>query len=137
MQPNALLTWQNFIIVKSGCYSGLGSQVPFGVFKVLWCFLVLLELMLLLEELEEREPLTPSQKMNLLRTAMHLVSFCTSWRLLGEFLFMIVDIFSGSESIPRWETIYQSSFLEARSNIHFSEFNFMLSFLRLSKVSAR
>jgi hypothetical protein len=57
MQPNALLTWQNFIIVKSGCYSGLGSQVPFGVFKVLWCFLVLLELMLLLEELEEREPL--------------------------------------------------------------------------------
>jgi hypothetical protein len=27
MQPNALLTWQNFIITKSGCYTVYSVQV--------------------------------------------------------------------------------------------------------------
>jgi hypothetical protein len=37
---------------------------------------------------------------------------------------------------PRWETIYPSNFPEGTSNVHFSGFNFMLNFLRLSKVYA-
>jgi hypothetical protein len=75
--------------------------------------------------------------MNLLRAAMPRVNFCTLWRLSGDFIVMIVDTFSWLGSIPCWETIYPSSFHEGTPNVHFSGFNFMLIFLRLSKVPAR
>jgi hypothetical protein len=75
--------------------------------------------------------------MNLLKIAMHHVNFWTSWRLLGEFIVVIADTFSRLGSIPRWETIYPSSFLKGTPNVHFSGFNFILNFLRLSKVYAR
>jgi hypothetical protein len=52
----------------------------------------------------------PSLEVNLLRTIMHPVSFCTSWRLSGGFIFMVTYIFSELRSNPRWETIYPSSF---------------------------
>jgi hypothetical protein len=55
----------------------------------------------------------PSRKMNLLKVAMHPVNFCTSWRLLGGFIFVIGDTFSRLGSIPRRETIYPSNFLRA------------------------
>jgi hypothetical protein len=49
--------------------------------------------------------------MYLLKVAIHLVNFWTSWRLSGGFILVIVDTFSGLGSIPRWETIYPSNFL--------------------------
>jgi hypothetical protein len=77
-----------------------------------------------------------SLEMNLLRAAIQPVSFCISWRLSGGFIFMIADIFYRLGSIPRWETIYPSNFPEGTPNVHFSGFNFMQNFLRLSKVSS-
>jgi hypothetical protein len=78
-----------------------------------------------------------SHEMNLLKATMHPVNFCTSWRLSVSFILVIVDTFSGLGSIPRWETIYPSNFIEGTPNVHFLGFNFILNFLRLAKVSAR
>jgi hypothetical protein len=79
----------------------------------------------------------PSREMNLLKAAMHPMNFWTSWRLWGGFILVIADTFSRLGSIPEWETIYQSNFPEGTPNVHLSGFNFILSFLRLSKVSVR
>jgi hypothetical protein len=38
--------------------------------------------------------------MYLLKVAIHLVNFWTSWRLSGGFILVIVDTFSGLGSIP-------------------------------------
>jgi hypothetical protein len=65
-----------------------------------------------LRSLKKESPLMPSLEMNLLKAVMHPMSFCTSWRHLGGFIFMIANIFSGLGSIPRWETIYPTNFLE-------------------------
>jgi hypothetical protein len=78
----------------------------------------------------------PCCEINLLKEAMHLVNFCTSWRLLGGFILVIADTFSGLESIPRQETIYPSNFPEGTPKVHFSVFSFILYFLRLLKVFA-
>jgi hypothetical protein len=56
-------------------------------------------------------------EMNLLRAVMHLVNFCMSWRLSGGFMFVIANNFAGLGSIPRWEIIYPSSFLEGTPNV--------------------
>jgi hypothetical protein len=91
--------------------SGQGSQVPFEFLESLLCLLGLLKFVLLLEQLEEREPpLTTSLELNLLRAAMHPRSFCTSCRLSDGLIFMVADIFFGLGSILWWETIYPSSF---------------------------
>jgi hypothetical protein len=45
--------------------------------------------------------------------------------------------FFGLGSIPQWETIYPSNFLEGTLNVLFSGFNFILNFLMLLKVSSR
>jgi hypothetical protein len=79
----------------------------------------------------------PSHEINLLKEAMHPVNFYTSWRLSSGFILVIANTFSGLGSIPQWETTYPSTFLEGTLNVHFSGFNFILNFLRLSKVSAR
>jgi hypothetical protein len=68
---------------------------------------------------------------------MHPINFCTSLRLLGSFILVIADTFSGLGSIPWRESIYPSNFFEGTPNVHFSEFNFILNYLRLSKVFAR
>jgi hypothetical protein len=52
----------------------------------------------------------PSHEMNPFKAAMHPISFCTSWRLSGGFILVIVDTFFGLGSILRWETIYLSNF---------------------------
>jgi hypothetical protein len=82
-------------------------------------------------------PLTPSHEIILLRSAMHPVNFCVSWRLSSGAIFVIADTFSGLGSIPRQETIYPSYFPKGTPNVQFLGFNFILNFLRLSKVSAR
>jgi hypothetical protein len=79
----------------------------------------------------------PSHEINMLKVSMHPVNFCTSCRLSGGFILVIADTFSGLGSIPRWETIYPSNFLEGMPNVHFSGFSFILNFLRLLMVSAR
>jgi hypothetical protein len=53
-----------------------------------------------------------SCKMNLLKVAMHPINFSTSWRLSESFILVIADTVSRLGSIPRWETIHPSSFLE-------------------------
>jgi hypothetical protein len=37
----------------------------------------------------------PSHEMNLLKAVMHPINFWTSWRLLGGFILVIDDTFSG------------------------------------------
>jgi hypothetical protein len=69
----------------------------------------------------------PSDEINLLKAAIHPVNFYTSWRLLGGFILMIADTFSGLGSVPRWETIYLSNFLEGIPNAHFIGFNFSIA----------
>jgi hypothetical protein len=79
----------------------------------------------------------PSREMNLLKAAIHIINFWTSWRLSGNFILVIVDTFSGLGSIPHQDTIYPSNFPEGTPNVHFLGFNIILNLLRLSKVSAR
>jgi hypothetical protein len=52
-------------------------------------------------------------------------------------MFAIANNFSSLVSILCWEIIYPISFTDGILNVHFSWFNFMLNFLRLSKVFAR
>jgi hypothetical protein len=96
-----------------------------------------LELILPFEELEERDPLTPSHDMNLLKAAIHHVNFCMSWRLSGGAIHVITDTFSALGSILRRETIYPSNFPKGLPNVHLSRFSFILNFLRMLKVYAR
>jgi hypothetical protein len=87
--------------------------------------------------LKKGSPLMPSREMNLLREAIHSVHFCTSWRLSGGAIFVIIDTFSGLGPILHRETIYPSNFPEGTPNMHFSGFSFILNFLMLSKVTTR
>jgi hypothetical protein len=73
----------------------------------------------------------------MLSVAIHPINFCTSWRLSGGAIFVIVTTFSRLGSIPRQETIYPSNFPKGMPNIHFSGFSFILNFLMLSNVSTR
>jgi hypothetical protein len=90
-----------------------------------------------IEELKKGSPLMPSHEMNLLKVALHPVNFWTSWRLSGGLILVTAKTFSRLGLIPHRETIYPSSFPKGTLNVHFSEFSFILNFLRLSKVSAR
>jgi hypothetical protein len=84
-----------------------GSQIFLQVFESLLGLLSPLELVMFLEELK---PATGSHDP---------VNFCVSWRLSSGFILVIADTFSGLWSIPRWETIYLSSFLEGTPDVHF------------------
>jgi hypothetical protein len=90
---------------------GWGSQVPFEFFKGLLHLFGPLELVFLFEELEGREPPDASLDMNLLKCAMHPINLCTSWRLLGGFIIVIADTFSGLGSIHVGNTYTQVVFL--------------------------
>jgi hypothetical protein len=50
---------------------------------------------------------------------------------------VIDDTFSRLGSIPQREIVYPSNFPDGTSNVHFLGFNFILNFLKLSKVSAK
>jgi hypothetical protein len=78
-----------------------------------------------------------SHEMNLLKAAMHLIIFWTSWRLSGGFNFVMADTLSVLGLILQRETIYLSNFPEGTPNVYFLGFSFILNFLTLSKVSAR
>jgi hypothetical protein len=75
--------------------------------------------------------------MKLLKADMHLVNFCTSWRLSDGFILVIANTFSKLGSVPRRETLYLSNFPEGTPNVHFLGFSFILNFLKLSKVYAK
>jgi hypothetical protein len=68
--------------------------------KASCAFLAHWNLSCILTSLKKGSPLTLSLEMNLLRDVMHPVSFCTSWRLSGGLIFMIVNIFFALGSIP-------------------------------------
>jgi hypothetical protein len=82
-----------------------------------------------LRSLKKGSPLMSSHEVNLLKSAMHPINFCTSWRLSNGFILVIANTFSRLGSIPQWETIYPSNFPEGTSNVHFLGFSFILNFL--------
>jgi hypothetical protein len=71
-------------------FTSLKASCASWVHKNLSCFL---------SSLKKGSPLTPSHEMNLLKVAMHLINFCTSWRLLSSFILVIADTFSALGSI--------------------------------------
>jgi hypothetical protein len=67
--------------------------------------------------------------MNLFRAAMDPVSFCTSLMHVGAFMLVMVEIFSGLASMPRWLMIKPSSLPDGTPKTHL----FGLSFQRYSR----
>jgi hypothetical protein len=62
--------------------------------KASYASLVHWNLSYFLRSLKKGSPLMPSHEMKLLKEAMHLVNFYTSWRLSGGFILVIADTFS-------------------------------------------
>jgi hypothetical protein len=56
--------------------------------------------------------------MNLFKAAMHPVSFCTSLMQVKAFILVMVEIFSGLASMPRWLMMMPSSFPEGTLKTH-------------------
>jgi hypothetical protein len=71
--------------------------------------------------------------MNLFRATMHPISFCTSLMHVGAFMLVMVEIFSGLASMPRWLMIKQSSLSDGTPKTHL----FGLSFQRYSRKDAK
>jgi hypothetical protein len=109
----------------------------FRFLKASYASLVHWNLSYFFRSLKIGSPLMPSCEMNLLMAVIHPVNFYTSWRLFWWFhvcycrhlLWVMVN--------PHRETIYLSNLSEGTPKVHFSRFNFILNFLRLSKVPAR
>ena len=91
----------------------------------------------LLRSLKKGRPLSPSRLMNLLKAAMHPVSFIGSFLLLGGFMYLMALTFMGLASMPRLLTMKPSSFPDGTPNTHLVGLNFHLNFLRFSNVSER
>jgi hypothetical protein len=91
----------------------VGGEVKYRLSssKASYTYLVHWNLSFCLRSLKEGTPLTPSLDMNLLKCAMHPVNLCTSWRLLGGFIIVIADTFSGLGSIHVGNTYTQVVFL--------------------------
>ena len=87
--------------------------------------------------LKKGRPLSPSQLMNLLKAAMHPISFIMSILLLGGFLNLMALTMVGSASMPQLLTMKPSSFPNGIPNTHLVGLSFHLNFLRFSNVSAR
>jgi hypothetical protein len=62
--------------------------------------------------------------MNLFRAAMHPVNFCTSLIHMRAFMLVMVKIFSGLASMPRWLTMKPSSLPDGTSKTHFFGLSF-------------
>jgi hypothetical protein len=56
--------------------------------------------------------------MNLFSAAMHPVSFWTSLMLVGAFILVMAEIFSGLASMPRWLMMKPSSLPEGAPKTH-------------------
>jgi hypothetical protein len=56
--------------------------------------------------------------MNLFRAAMHPVSFCMSLMQVGAFMLVLVKIFSGLASMPRWLMMKPSSLPDGTPKTH-------------------
>src|SRR6266498_3694711 len=79
----------------------------------------------------------PSQEMKWLSATMQHVSFCTSFKAIGEFIMNMSLSFSRLASMPRYDTMKSSSFPEGTPKTHFSGFNFHLKCLKFSNISDR
>ena len=87
--------------------------------------------------LKKGRPLSPSQLMNLLRAAMHPVSFIRSFLLLGGSMNLMALTLVGLVSMPQLLTMKPSSFPNGTLNTHLVGLSFHLNFLRFSNVSLR
>ena len=87
--------------------------------------------------LKKGRPVSPSQLMNLLKAAMHPVSFIRSFLLLGGFMNLMALTLVGLASIPRLLTMKPSSFSNGTPKTHLVELSFHLNLLRFSNVSER
>jgi hypothetical protein len=75
--------------------------------------------------------------MNLFRAAMHPVSFWTSLMDMGAFMLVMVEIFSGLASMPRWLMMKPSSLPEGTPKTHLFGLSFQRYSRRDAKVSSR
>src|SRR5438128_7852317 len=75
--------------------------------------------------------------MKRLSATMQPVSFCTSFKAVGEFILNMSLSFSGLALIPRYDTMKLSSFPDGTPKTHFSGFSFHLKRLRFVNVSDR
>jgi hypothetical protein len=75
--------------------------------------------------------------MNLFKASMHPVSFCTSLMQVGAFILVIVEIFSGLASMPRWLMMKPSSFPEGTPKTYLFGLSFHWYSRRDAKVSSR
>src|SRR5881394_982700 len=75
--------------------------------------------------------------MKRLSAAMQPVSFCTSFKAVGEFILNMSMSFFGFASMPRYDTMKPSNFPEGTPKTHFSGFNFHLKHLKFVNVSDR
>ena len=87
--------------------------------------------------LKKGRPLSPSRLMNLLKAAMHPVSFIRSFLLLGGFMNLMVLTLTGLALMPQLLTMKPSSFPDRTPNTHLVGLSFHLNFLRFSNVSER
>jgi hypothetical protein len=115
------------------CSRYVKLQVFMGFRATIVCGVVHWNLSCFLRRLKNGSSLMLSCGMNLLKAAMHLFNFWTSWMLSGGFILVIADTFSGLGLTPRRETIYPSNLAEGTPKVHLSGFSFILNFLRLLK----
>ena len=85
-------------------------------------------LLYFLRSLKKGRPLSPSRLMNLLKAAMHPVSFIGSFLLLGGFMYLMALTFMGLASMPRLLTMKPSSFPDGTPNTHLVRLSFHLNF---------
>src|SRR5205809_6514620 len=75
--------------------------------------------------------------MKWLSAAMQPVSFCTSFKVVGEFILNLSLSFSGLASMPQYDTMKPSNFPDGTPKTHFPGFNFHLKRLKFVNVSDR
>jgi hypothetical protein len=75
--------------------------------------------------------------MNLLRAAMHPVSFWTSLMHVGDFMLVMAEIFSGLASMPRWLMMKPSSLPDDTPKTHLFGLSFQWYSCKDAKVSSR
>jgi hypothetical protein len=94
-----------------------------------------LKLVLLLEELEERESPDAESQDESTQGNHASCQLLDIMEALGQLHLGDGITFSGLGSIPRWETIYQSNFPKGTPKVHLLGFSSILNLVELSKVS--
>ncbi|KAM1192774.1 hypothetical protein ACFX2G_013323 [Malus domestica] len=72
-----------------------------------------------------------------LKAVACLVKLWISFKIVGDFIFRITQMFLGCASIPHWVTRYPTNLPKDTPNMHLARLSFILYFLKMSKVSAR